>query len=86
MGLAMIAGVLQQRVEGLMLHVLLWGRLKKLKNIVRKSLNAHGDRNRKTALMFTTVVAFVYVSYLSVSFRFVPFLFFFCRIAQTFFA
>lgn len=61
MGLAMIAGVLQQRVEGLMLHVLLWGRLKKLKNIVRKSLNAHGDRNRKTALMFTTVVAFVYV-------------------------
>eukprot|EP01087_Luapelamoeba_hula_P011389 TRINITY_DN3089_c0_g1_i1.p1 TRINITY_DN3089_c0_g1~~TRINITY_DN3089_c0_g1_i1.p1 ORF type:complete len:1336 (+),score=202.48 TRINITY_DN3089_c0_g1_i1:44-4051(+) len=58
-GLAMIASVVQQRIEGFMLHLMMFGRLRKLKGLVRKSLSAHGDRNRKTALMFTTVVAFV---------------------------
>ncbi|KAL6065065.1 FtsX domain-containing protein [Balamuthia mandrillaris] len=58
-GLAMVASILQKKVERWMLHLLMWGKARKLKSLVRKALTAHGDRNRKTALMFTTVVAFL---------------------------
>jgi ABC-type antimicrobial peptide transport system permease subunit len=59
MGLATVASILQGKIEKLMLHALMWRGASRLKVVVRKALSAHKDRNRKTALMFTTAVAFV---------------------------
>ncbi len=60
-GLAAVASVVQMGLEKWVLHIIMWGKLRKLKPLVRKGLSAHRDRNRKTALMFTTVVAFMYL-------------------------
>jgi ABC-type antimicrobial peptide transport system permease subunit len=59
LGLATVASILQGKIEKLMLHALMWRGARRLKVVVRKALSAHKDRNRKTALMFTTAVAFV---------------------------
>jgi len=59
LGLSIVSTVFQPLLERLMLHVLIWGRDRRLKKLVRKSLSGHRRRNQKTALMFTISLAFI---------------------------
>jgi ABC-type antimicrobial peptide transport system permease subunit len=59
LGAAMIATIVQPRLERAVLWAMLWGRDRPLGDLVRKGLSGHRTRNRKTALMFTTSLAFI---------------------------
>eukprot|EP00698_Gefionella_okellyi_P021275 TRINITY_DN6854_c0_g1_i3.p1 TRINITY_DN6854_c0_g1~~TRINITY_DN6854_c0_g1_i3.p1 ORF type:complete len:1058 (+),score=247.33 TRINITY_DN6854_c0_g1_i3:1039-4212(+) len=58
-GFSLLAQVVQPVVERLMLGVMMHGAEKRLKGLVVKHLHAHRSRNRKTAVMFTTAIAFI---------------------------
>eukprot|EP00003_Mantamonas_plastica_P015601 TRINITY_DN2635_c0_g2_i3.p1 TRINITY_DN2635_c0_g2~~TRINITY_DN2635_c0_g2_i3.p1 ORF type:complete len:1218 (-),score=362.13 TRINITY_DN2635_c0_g2_i3:46-3648(-) len=59
LGLSLIAVNLQPYLEKVMVDLMLWGRFKSLGVLVRKNLGGHRSRNLKTALMFTTALAFI---------------------------
>lgn len=60
-GLSLIGTILQPFVEKLIIYLLMWGKdYRSLSHLVRKNLGAHGNRNIKTAIMFTTSLAFMY--------------------------
>ena len=59
LGLALIAQVLQPYGEWLFLWSMLWGSERRMGPLIRKNLSGHRTRNRKTALMFTTSLAFL---------------------------
>eukprot|EP01104_Vermistella_antarctica_P011774 TRINITY_DN3326_c1_g2_i1.p1 TRINITY_DN3326_c1_g2~~TRINITY_DN3326_c1_g2_i1.p1 ORF type:complete len:1301 (+),score=387.68 TRINITY_DN3326_c1_g2_i1:217-4119(+) len=61
-GAAITATVLQPYLERVVLSCLLWGKEKCLHNLIIKSLAAHRNRNRKTALMFSVALAFIIFS------------------------
>jgi len=62
-GLGMISAVIQDKFEKLIVGCIsIIPKWRKFTPLVRKSLSGHKDRNRKTAVMFTTVVAFVIFS------------------------
>jgi len=59
-GLSMLAMLFHTRVQLLVMHCIMWfGDARKLKPLVRKNLHGHGPRNMKTAVLFTTCVAFI---------------------------
>jgi hypothetical protein len=59
-GLSLIGTTLQPYLERMFIHVLLWSsEYKTLRNLVQKNLGAHSRRNIKTAIMFTTALAFM---------------------------
>ncbi len=63
LGLSLIAITLQPFLERLVVYVLLWGEDRRtLTELVKKNLGAHSRRNIKTAVMFTTALAFMYDS------------------------
>jgi hypothetical protein len=45
------------------LKLFLWGNDRNLEDLIRKALSGHRTRNRKTAIMFTTALAFMYVTF-----------------------
>ncbi|KNC51045.1 uncharacterized protein AMSG_07026 [Thecamonas trahens ATCC 50062] len=59
LGLAMVAQVLQPYTEWAFLWSMVWGTETRLAPLIRKNLGGHRSRNRKTALMFTTSLAFL---------------------------
>lgn len=59
LGLCILAQMIQPYLERLMLHLIICGDHRRLKNVVRKNLSGHGSRNKKTAQMFTICLAFV---------------------------
>ena len=61
-GASIIAAIFQPILERQLLHLFLWGSERNLYNLIKKSLSGHRNRNRKTALMFTTCVAFIIFS------------------------
>eukprot|EP00667_Euglena_gracilis_P000890 EG_transcript_889 len=59
LGLAVIAQALQSYLQSLFVSLLLWGRDRKLRDLVRKNMTAHGQRSKKTHLMFTLTMAII---------------------------
>lgn len=60
LGLSLIGTTLQPYVERLAIYAILWGEdYRSLGSLVRKNLSAHSRRNIKTAIMFTTSLAFM---------------------------
>lgn len=61
-GLSLIGTTLQPFAERMAIYVLMWHEdYRALHNLVRKNLSSHGRRNIKTAIMFTTSLAFMYI-------------------------
>jgi len=59
-GLCLLAMLFHTRVQLLVMHCIMWfSDARKLKPLVRKNLHGHGPRNMKTAILFTTCVAFI---------------------------
>jgi ABC-type antimicrobial peptide transport system permease subunit len=61
-GLCMLAMLFHTRIQLLVMHAIMWawpGDSRSLKPLVRKNLHGHGARNSKTAILFTTCVAFI---------------------------
>jgi ABC-type lipoprotein release transport system permease subunit len=59
-GLCLLAMLFHSRVQLLVMHCIMWfGDARKLKPLVRKNLHGHAPRNSKTAVLFTTCVAFI---------------------------
>jgi ABC-type antimicrobial peptide transport system permease subunit len=60
LGLSLVAQVLQPSFERVMSWLYMWGgERRRLRPLVLKGLHAHRRRNRKTAVMFTTALAFI---------------------------
>jgi hypothetical protein len=60
LGLSLVAQVLQPSFERVMSWLYMWGgERRRLRPLVLKGLHAHRRRNRKTAMMFTTALAFI---------------------------
>lgn len=63
LGLSLVAITIQPYLERYMIYLLLWGEdYRTLAQLVRKNLASHSRRNMKTAIMFTTSLAFMYAS------------------------
>lgn len=59
-GLSLLAMLLHSTVQQLVMHSIMWmSDARKLKPLVRKNLHGHSSRNRKTAVLFTTCIAFI---------------------------
>jgi ABC-type antimicrobial peptide transport system permease subunit len=58
-GLSVIAQALQGILQSLFVSCLLWGRDRKLRDLVRKNMTAHKGRSQKTHLMFTLTNAII---------------------------
>lgn len=58
-GLCILALGVQPYLEKAVLWCFLWGKQRRLWNIIRKNLSGHRSRNIKTAQMFTLCIAFV---------------------------
>lgn len=66
LGLSLIGMTLQPYAERLAIYLLIWGSdYRTLSQLVRKNLSSHSRRNIKTAVMFTTSLAFMYYFTLS---------------------
>ena len=59
LGLSMVAQTLQAVMERLVVWCVMWGADRKLATVVKKNLNGHENRNRKTAYMVSIAVAFL---------------------------
>eukprot|EP01114_Cavostelium_apophysatum_P002845 TRINITY_DN1253_c0_g3_i1.p1 TRINITY_DN1253_c0_g3~~TRINITY_DN1253_c0_g3_i1.p1 ORF type:complete len:1241 (+),score=361.47 TRINITY_DN1253_c0_g3_i1:25-3723(+) len=60
LGLSLVGMTIQPYAERLAVYILLWGSdNRSLSQLVRKNLASHGRRNIKTAVMFTTSLAFI---------------------------
>jgi ABC-type antimicrobial peptide transport system permease subunit len=60
LGLSLVAQTLQPTFERALSWLYMWGgEFRRLRPLVLKGLHAHRRRNRKTALMFTTALAFI---------------------------
>eukprot|EP00698_Gefionella_okellyi_P021274 TRINITY_DN6854_c0_g1_i1.p1 TRINITY_DN6854_c0_g1~~TRINITY_DN6854_c0_g1_i1.p1 ORF type:complete len:1082 (+),score=291.51 TRINITY_DN6854_c0_g1_i1:95-3340(+) len=58
-GFSLLAQIIQPYFERLLLFVSMWGADRKMHSLVLKHLHGHRNRNRKTAVMFTTSMAFI---------------------------
>lgn len=59
-GLSLLAMLLHSTMQQLVMHSIMWfSDARKLKPLVRKNLHGHSARNRKTAVLFTTCIAFI---------------------------
>lgn len=59
-GLSLLAMLLHSSVQQIVMHCIMWfSDARKLKPLVRKNLHGHSSRNRKTAVLFTTCIAFI---------------------------
>jgi len=59
LGCSLIATSVQPILEKLYLKLFLWGSDRNMEDLIRKALSGHRTRNRKTAIMFTTALAFI---------------------------
>jgi len=58
-GLSVVSLAIQPYFEKALLWLVIWGKEKRLHTVISKNMAAHRGRNRKTAIMFTTSIAFV---------------------------
>jgi len=58
-GLCLVAAVLQPLLERTILFFILWGKERRMKNLIEKNLAGHRKRSRQTFIMFTIATAFV---------------------------
>jgi hypothetical protein len=58
-GLVILSVLIQPTLERIVVRCLVWGNDVKLLPVVLKNMAAHRDKSRKTALMFTSSLAFL---------------------------
>ncbi len=64
LGLSLVAITVQPVLERWAIYLLVWGADRRsLTELVKKNLSGHSRRNLKTAVMFTTALAFMYGSF-----------------------
>ncbi|KAJ5070664.1 hypothetical protein M0811_10734 [Anaeramoeba ignava] len=61
-GLSLVGQVFQPFLEKLFVYLIVWGKDLHLRLLVKKNLASHRKRNKKTAVIFTTVLAFIIFS------------------------
>eukprot|EP00002_Diphylleia_rotans_P012112 TRINITY_DN2372_c0_g1_i2.p1 TRINITY_DN2372_c0_g1~~TRINITY_DN2372_c0_g1_i2.p1 ORF type:complete len:590 (+),score=61.92 TRINITY_DN2372_c0_g1_i2:617-2386(+) len=59
LGFALISQTVQPVLERFLVYVFVWANDRRLISLIHKQQSSHGDRNIKTALMFTIALAFI---------------------------